>query len=157
MHRNRSSPEGRTPTGVTNTRRKSSWYVYPAVTSNYKLESLQLLLQWYLEHHGEDDPLIDPGLKRDTPLDGTLIGKKGLALATRYLKWAGRNFPGYVGIRHAATLVRLSGKCFCVYKLFSCASQHSPGCSSCQHFGLTICMFDVWLSTHCSVMTSCSV
>ncbi|KAL3160328.1 hypothetical protein ABBQ38_15496 [Trebouxia sp. C0009 RCD-2024] len=59
---------------------------------------------WYLEHHGEDDPLIDPGLKRDTPLDGTLIGKKGLALATRYLKWAGRNFPGYVGIRHAATL-----------------------------------------------------
>ena len=46
--------------------------------------------------------------KRETPLDSTVIGKNGLALATRYLKWAGKNFPGYVGTRQAASLVSTS-------------------------------------------------
>ncbi len=62
-------------------------------------------LQWYCEHHGEEDPLLDAGLPREHPLDGVLLGVNGHALAVRYMRWVGQNCPGYIGTRHAPTLV----------------------------------------------------
>jgi len=62
-------------------------------------------LQWYCEHHGGEDPLLDAGLPREHPLDGVLLGVNGHALAVRYMRWVGQNCPGYIGTRHAPTLV----------------------------------------------------
>ena len=51
------------------------------------------MMQWFLKHHGGEEPGIPAGTLRDKPYSDDLLQPEA-PLAILFIEWAGENFPG---------------------------------------------------------------
>ncbi|DBA92404.1 TPA: hypothetical protein ACH3X1_002643 [Trebouxia sp. C0004] len=80
------------------------------LNTNHAYKCADKKIQWYCEHHGGEDPLLDAGLPHEHPLDGVLFGVNGHALAVRYMRWSATllDYAPYQAVYDTVTKIKLS-------------------------------------------------
>lgn len=87
-------------------------------------------MQWFLHHHGGEDPNNLPGTPRDKPFCDNLLEPEA-PLATMFLQWAGQNFPGWPTKTEKLVSNSVATTCYAFASSLACTLTLGEACWTC--------------------------